>query len=289
MYDYKLLEAFACVVETGGFEKAADKLCITQSAVSQRIKQLEEQSMAVLLVRSNPPSPTEAGKAFIAHYNKVKLLESDVEAELHAAEGPVSICVGLNADTLATWFFDAVADTVMKNRIFLNLRVDDQEETHRLLKNGEAAGCVSTRSTPMQGCSVTPLMTTTYRMFVSPEKKREFFPHGFTLDSIKEVPLIVYNSKDTLHLQLFEKVFGTRDIEYHAHYVPSVEKYLEAVTRGMGIGMMPHHQCDEPVNLGLIADAAYPYKVETRLFWHRWNIRSKPLDLITKSLVDFCR
>ncbi|MGE4319430.1 MAG: LysR family transcriptional regulator ArgP [Deferribacterales bacterium] len=288
--DYKLLEAFAAVVEYGGFEKAADKLCVTQSAVSQKIKQLEEQSKSVLLVRSTPPVPTETGKILIAHYNKVKLLESDMEHALHSGEDEfVSLCVGLNADTLATWFFDAVAETSMKNNILLSLRVDDQEETHRLLKDGEAAGCISTRSKPMQGCSVTYLGVTTYRMYVAPHKQAEFFPDGFTAEALKKVPLIVYNNKDTLHLQLFKEAFGHKTPDYHAHYIPSVEKYLDAVIRGMGIGMMPHHQCDQLLKEKKLADAASPHRVETPLYWHRWNIRSKPLDIISKSLLDFCR
>ena len=42
MLDYKLIEALAMVTAEGGFEKAAQSLLITQSAVSQRIKALEE-------------------------------------------------------------------------------------------------------------------------------------------------------------------------------------------------------------------------------------------------------
>lgn len=290
MYDYKLLEAFAAVIEYGGFEKASEKLFITQSAVSQRVKLLEEQSRSVLLVRSNPPAPTEAGQKFIAHFNKVRLLEDGLERELtpEQSDDYISLSIGLNADTLSTWFFDAVADTAMKHRILLNLRVDDQEETHRLLKNGETAGCISTRSKPMQGCSAKYLCPTVYRMFVAPDKKDIFFPEGFTEPALKSVPVIVYNEKDTLHTQLFQKAFG-KIPQYKAHFIPSVEKYLDAVVRGMGIGMMPHHQCDNLLRDGILADAAAPHTVEAHLYWHRWNISSKPLDIVTDSLIKYFR
>ena len=44
MIDYKLLEAIAIVVQEGGFEKAATVMNLTQSAVSQRVRLLEERA-----------------------------------------------------------------------------------------------------------------------------------------------------------------------------------------------------------------------------------------------------
>ncbi|WP_277656743.1 LysR family transcriptional regulator ArgP [Seleniivibrio woodruffii] len=291
MYDYKLLEAFCAVVECGGFEKAAEKLFITQSAVSQRVRLLEDAAKSVLLVRSNPPVPTDTGRAFIAHFNKVRMLESELEKTLSHDEdcGYTSISVGLNADTLATWFFDAIEETVKRENILLKLRVDDQEVTHGMLKNGDVSGCISTRSTPMQGCSVHYLGKTTYRMYVSPHKKDEWFPEGFTIEALKSVPVIIYNERDTLHTQMFRNALGTEEVQYPSLFIPSVEKYLDAVMRGMGIGMMPDPQCWPFLQKGIIADAAAPFTVEAHLYWHRWNIHSKPLDALTKSLIRYCK
>jgi LysR family transcriptional regulator (chromosome initiation inhibitor) len=291
MYDYKLLEAFCAVVECGGFEKAAEKLFITQSAVSQRVRQLEDAAKSVLLVRSNPPAPTDTGKAFMAHFNKVRALEHELEKALSHEEdcGFTGVCIGLNADTLATWFFDAVEETVKRERILLKLRVDDQEVTHSMLKNGEAAGCISTRSTPMQGCSVHYLGKTTYRMYAAPEKHKEWFPNGFTAEALQNVPVIIYNERDTLHTQMFRNALGSENVIHPSLYIPSVEKYLDAVIRGFGIGMMPDQQCRACLEQGIISDAAAPYTVEAHLYWHRWNIESKPLDALTKALIRYCK
>jgi LysR family transcriptional regulator (chromosome initiation inhibitor) len=291
MYDYKLLEAFCAVVEYGGFERAAEKLFITQSAVSQRVRQLEDAAKSVLLVRSNPPVPTDTGRAFIAHFNKVRTLEGELEKTLSHEEdcGFTSVSIGLNADTLATWFFDAVEEVVKRERILLKLRVDDQEVTHGMLKNGEVSGCISTRSTPMQGCSVYYLGKTVYRMYVSPEKKKEWFPNGFTEAALQNVPVIIYNERDTLHTQMFRNALGRESVAHPELYIPSVEKYLDAVIRGFGIGMMPHQQCREYLEKGIIADAAEPCTVEAHLYWHRWNIGSKPLDALTKALIRYCK
>ncbi|RMM60805.1 Chromosome replication initiation inhibitor protein, partial [Pseudomonas syringae pv. atrofaciens] len=59
MFDYKLLSALAAVIEQAGFERAAQVLGLSQSAVSQRIKLLEARIGLPVLVRATPPSPTE--------------------------------------------------------------------------------------------------------------------------------------------------------------------------------------------------------------------------------------
>lgn len=70
--DYRWLEALDAVIAHGGFDKGAEALFITQSAVSQRIKQLEKWLAQPALVRESPPQPTAIGKKLlgsIAGYN----------------------------------------------------------------------------------------------------------------------------------------------------------------------------------------------------------------------------
>jgi len=288
MQDYKLLEAFTAVIDYKGFEKAAQALFITQSAVSQRVRLLEESIGQVLLVRGNPPTPTDAGKMVIAHFNKVKMLEGELNNDLTHQENASysTVSVGLNADTLSTWFFDCVQDVVLKNKILLDLHVDDQDETHRMLKDGDVAACITTRDKPFQSCTCTYLGTMTYRMYCSADMYKSYFPHGLTTDALKDVPVIIYNEKDTLHLQMFENAFGHTQLEYPKMYIPSVDQYLEAVLRGFGIGMMPDNQCLALLKSGKLADSFAPHTVKAPLYWHRWSLASAPLDIITKALIN---
>ena len=75
MFDYKLLAALAAVVEQGGFERAAQLLGLSQSAVSQRIKLLEARVGQPVLLRAAPPAPTEIGRRLLNHVQQVRLLE----------------------------------------------------------------------------------------------------------------------------------------------------------------------------------------------------------------------
>ncbi len=69
--DYKLLQAFATTIKTQSFAQAADMLCITQSAISQRIKQLEQNIAQPVLIRGQPIRATEIGKKLLNHYHQV--------------------------------------------------------------------------------------------------------------------------------------------------------------------------------------------------------------------------
>ena len=55
MLDYSALSALAAVIREGSFERAAQSLHVTPSAVSQRIRLLEERLGCALVVREQLP------------------------------------------------------------------------------------------------------------------------------------------------------------------------------------------------------------------------------------------
>jgi DNA-binding transcriptional LysR family regulator len=61
------LEVLLTVVETGGFNKAAQRLHVTQPAVSHAIRRLEERIGGPLLLRTTPPAPTPAGRRVLEY------------------------------------------------------------------------------------------------------------------------------------------------------------------------------------------------------------------------------
>jgi len=127
MLDYKTACAVAMIVQTGSFEGAARALNVTPSAISQRVKQLEERLGAVLVERGVPCVATEKGAWLCRHVEHVGMLEkalTDHLPELRAPASPmqrVTLNVATNADSLGTWFIEAVAAFTQETDYLLNV------------------------------------------------------------------------------------------------------------------------------------------------------------------------
>ena len=284
MYDYKLLEALALVVRENGFEKAANKLFITQSAVSQRIKALEELSGQILITRISPPKPTSMGKKLIKHYYQVKRLED----ELQQSDKSTSLSIGLNADSLATWFLPVIESFLKNENTLIELKVDDQDRTGELLKNGEVAGCISSGDSVIQGCSKHYLGQMEYVLVSTPDFFSHWFQKGITIDSLEKAPAVIFNRKDLLHERYLNKHFEHVPDDYPIHYLPSSEKFLTMLLMGHAYGVVPMIQCrDYLENNRLIKIKKETITVP--LFWNHWKIDTRQINTLTKILIENSR
>jgi len=287
MLDNRLIEALALVIREGGFDKAAKALCITQSAVSQRVKLLEEYTGQVLIARTTPPKSTLAGRKFLKHYLQVKRLEDDLMAEANETDNKATpIAIGVNADSLAFWLFEAIHPFLLEERVLLDLRVDDQDQTHRMLKDGEVIGCISTQEQPIQGCQIEYLGRMNYRLIATPEFAAKWFPDGLTLENVRRAPGLIFDRNDELLHKLIYQAFKKVPASIPAHYVPSVEKYAEFIALGHAYGSLPDQQSKSLVQTGQMVDLSPGCYVSAKLFWHCWNIKSDVLKKLTQNLIQ---
>lgn len=275
------------VAREGGFDKAAKALYITQSAVSQRVKLLEELTGQVLIARTTPPRTTSAGRKLLKHYLQVKRLEDDLMGEIGdpGNKGFASIAVGINADSLAFWLLGALKSFLLEERVLLDIRVDDQEQTHRLLKDGEVMGCISTQEQPMQGCRIEYIGCMNYHMMAAPGFAAQWFPNGLAIEDVRCAPALIYDRKDELHHKLLHQALGTVPASIPTHYVPSVEKFAEFITLGLGYGMLPDQQSVALVNTGQMVDLSPLCHVPVKLYWHCWNLKSDLLEKLTTHII----
>ncbi|VVS92031.1 LysR family transcriptional regulator ArgP [Desulfoluna spongiiphila] len=291
MHDYKLIEAMARVVLEGGFEKAARVLNISQSAVSQRVKLLEEQAGQVLLSRTAPPSPTRAGEIFLAHYFKVAHLETDLAGTLapSADEGFHTLAVGVNADSLETWLLPGLAAFLREERLLLDFCVDDQDETLRFLKSGETVGCITSSPEPVQGCRVAYLGAMAYRMVASPAFAERWFPGGFGAESAARAPAVLFNRKDELHERFLRTWLTDPPGAFPRHFIPSSVSVVITIVQGMGYGLVPMQQASPLLATGALTDVAPGREILVPLYWHAWNVKSALLERFSRQLVEGAR
>lgn len=291
MLDYKHLKALAMVCQEGGFDKAAKLLHLTQSAVSQRIRLLEDQLGSPLIIRGNPPQPTAMGRKLLAHYLRVEQMERDLRnqvtlpqpAEFHP------LAIGVNEDSLANWFIEAVAPLVRSQFFTLQLSVDDQDQTHRLLRDGQVLGCVSTRSEPLQGCSVVYLGRMDYRCVSTPAFAALWFPEGLEAEAVARAPAVIYNPKDQLHHRFLEDHLGIVRHDFPLHYIPSTHAFFEAIVASLGYGMVPDHQATPSLADGTLIELLPERTTQVHLHWHHWDFKSGAIKELTRTLVDFAR
>lgn len=288
MIDYKLLEAFAMVVREGGFEKAATVMNLTQSAISQRIRLLEERAGKVLLSRTSPPRPTEAGQRLIKHYLQVRLLEDSLEDDFSGNDKSISVrlSLGINADSLSSWFLPAIGDLLLDGKVLIDLYVDDQEQTHKLLRDGTVVGCISDKASSMQGCTVDYLGAMKYRLLARREFVSKWFPQGLNAISAENAPAVMFSRMDMLHYKILQEVLG-RAVNVNAiHYVPSNEQFLKMISAGYAYGMVPDWQSETLRSSGEIIEVHNRASDVVEHYWHCWNIDSAPLKTLSSRLVD---
>ncbi|MEA3544800.1 MAG: LysR family transcriptional regulator ArgP, partial [Thermodesulfobacteriota bacterium] len=279
------------VIQEGGFERAARVLFLTQSAVSQRVRQLEESSGQILISRTTPPLPTAAGKMLLNHYQQVKLLEEGLSSELttSSAVKKTTLAIGINADSLAHWFIAAINPILQQTDLLIDLRVDDQEQTHRYLREGNVVGCISTEASAIQGCRVAELGTMIYRLLATPAFINRWFPGGLSLEDSKHAPAVIFNHKDRLHYRFFEQYLGMAPKKLAAHYIPAPDQFLRVIAEGNGYGMVPDWQGNELLESGQLQELVPGATLRVDLYWHCWNLAARPLQEFSAQLIAGAR
>lgn len=281
MLDYRLLQALFQIRESGGFEKAADVLCISQSAVSQRLKALEEQQGQILISRQTPPIPTERGMQLIKHYRQVMAMEEKFLPETD--KGPLQL--GINADSLDTWFFPAIAKVLKQTQLLLELKVDDQDETEQMLKRGEVAGCISSSDKPLQGCSVHHLGIMKYYLVSTPVFAKTWFADGLSLEQLAKAPMVAFNRKDHLHERYLRETLSLCVKRLPQNYVPSPESFKQYILANKAYGMVPLIQMKEELQAGKLV-ILNQSAMDVNLYWHHWNLNTPSLTAIHEALVS---
>jgi LysR family transcriptional regulator (chromosome initiation inhibitor) len=294
MLDYRLVEAFAAVIEERGFERAALRLGLTQSAVSQRVRQLESCLGKVLIVRESPPRPTDAGEHLLRHYRQVAGLEAETVLEVGSGEagafagkgeGFQHIPIAVNTDSLAVWLLDALAPFLARNPVTFEILVDEQDRTLAFLKSGVASGCISPQRASIQGCVSTRIGSMRYLLVASPAFASRWFAGGFDRDSASRAPIVHSDREDMLQRRALAQVFRSKPPVPPAHYLPTAEKYLAFVEAGFGYGLVSDIQALPSIRKGGLVEVHEGARVEVPLYWHRWEHQSALLRELTDVLV----
>lgn len=290
MIDYSGLEAVFAVIEEGSFDRAAGRLNVTPSAISHRVKGLEDRMGTALIVRGTPCLPTEAGRRVSRHIERVHLLEASLQedypglAARQARPRPAKARVVVNADSLSTWCMEAFADFTDRTGCMLDLAMEDQDFALDWLTKGEADAAVTATESALAGCDVHRLGTLRYHATASPAFVRHHFPDGATEEAFAGAPSLTFNRKDALQRRWSCEIFG-RHVEHPTHWVPSSTAFVDAALRGMGWGMNPEHLVADHLASGCLIELVPGRVIDTPLYWQINRISADLLKELTASVL----
>lgn len=284
MIDYRQLQALAAVIERGSFERAAQMLCLTQSAISHRIKQLESLMGQPVLLRTSPVRATLAGQRLLNHLQQVKQMESALGLTDESAE--MVIRLATNADSLATWLPEALV-LPEHSAVSFDLVVEDQSVGLKRMKQGEVMACVCADAYPVNGGRSQRLGALRYQAVASPAFIRRFGLQDDLTARLSQAPCLVFNQDDKLQHQYMADIASAEP--QIIHRCPSSEGFLRAVVAGLGFGLLPQLQMQPYLDSGQLVDLTPDYHLDTPLFWHYWQTESPMLNYLRKNVMAVAR
>lgn len=300
MLDYAAVSTLAAVVREGSFERAAQVLHVTPSAVSQRIKLLEERVGSALVIRGQPARATEVGLHLCRHAEQVGLLEQDlqrrlpVSARLHAgkqgASTRPSLRIAVNADSLATWFMAAMAEFARAtgDGVLLDIVVDDQDHTAEWLRRGEVLAAVTAHALPVQGCRAVRIGGIGYAATASPGFRARYFAKGVNSQTLREAPSLRFSHKDELQARWVRSVCR-RSLEMPMHWLPSTRAFVDASLAGVGWGMNPLALVDDHLRSGRLVELVPGHRLQTPLVWQHTRLAVPLLQRLGDAVVAAAR
>ncbi|MEW2413127.1 LysR family transcriptional regulator ArgP [Streptomyces sp. NPDC046866] len=279
------------VVDEGTFDAAAAALHVTPSAVSQRVKALEQRTGRVLLMRTKPVRATESGQVVVRFARQLARLERDARAELGMAQeagGPVRLPIAVNADSLATWFLPALTRVPQEPPVLFELHREDESHTTALLREGQVMAAVTSSPDPVAGCTVRRLGLARYLPVASPRfADRYLRGAGVMARALQQAPVIVFDRRDVLQDTFVRALTGDAEAGDAGagplrHHVPTSEGFCDAVAAGLGWGLVPEPQAAPLLRSGGLELIVPRRPLDVPLYWQQWKLDSPALSTVAE-------
>ncbi|MEZ0497055.1 LysR family transcriptional regulator ArgP [Sphingomonas sp. IW22] len=291
MLDYPSLAAVVAVVREGSFEKAASLLKITPSAVSQRVRGLEERLGISLVIRGQPCTATDQGRELCAHFDKVRLLEADLTtmsaSGIEDGSRP-SLSIAVNADSLATWFPYVISDFARTTDMLVELTLEDEGHTADRLRTGEVLAVVTSDPKPVAGFRTMALGSLSYVACASPDFVRRYFSNGIDRGSLNIAPVMRFNRKDQLQGRWAKAIFGA-DLNAPTHWIPSTQGFLDLACAGLGWGLQPKALARPHIDAGTLVELVPGDTMDVPLFWTVSRLHAQVLEAMTAAVKNVAR
>jgi len=288
--DYRSLAVLDAVAASGSFDKAALQLGMTQSAVSQRIKALEDAAGRLLVVRGTPSAPTGLGQRLVVHYRHVKLMEAALDIDLGRDISLPQLSLAVDADSLATWFGQALPALLAPPRCQLDVQLADSAHALQLVREGAVFGCVAGSDEgageAAAGTTASALGRMGYLCVATPGFAGHWFGDGFLAEAVALAPAVV-SERTLLARYLAQQWDITAPFPHHT--LPVSAALDGCIASGVAYGLMPALQAGAALAAGSLVDLTPGKRFELGLAWHAWNIDTPFTRALSEHIVATAR
>lgn len=290
MLDPAHLAALAAIHRRGSFDLAAADLNVTSSAISQRLKVLEDAVGTLLIRRAKPCTATETGLRLIRHYDTLVLLDSDLARDLPRLSQRQGILrIAVNADSLATWVIPALAATP---GYLFDLVIDDQDTSQNLLTRGEVVAAITAHPGPLQGCDTVPLGALRYRATASPAYIARWLadvtlPRVMTqalAEALSHAPALTFSENDSLQTRWLARQGCPTSPAPPTHRIASSQAFVEACLAGLGWCVNPDLLVADHVRAGRLVDLSPGQPLDVTLHWQFARLTAQALAPLTSAI-----
>ena len=272
------LDAFFECAQVGNFTRAAEKLNITQSALSQRIRNLEEDLGTSLFVRD--PSGvrlTEAGFTLLRYCQSKASIETEVLAQIKGRELSLTygiIRIGGFSSVMRSIVLPALAELLTENpQIQISFISEEVSELPNMLKRGEIDYMILNYDLGRDEL-VTEKLGVERNVLVS--RRGQKVPDIYLDHDEEDMTTIRYLKQAKMSLKIMRRYFD------------DVYGILDAATLGVGKAVVPLHLIDDTGSLS-IHNKDQQLLVPVVLHYYRQDFYSKLHDLVVSALVQNCK
>jgi len=246
------------IVETGSYTKAAQALALSQPAVSQHIRQLEETFGVRIFDRAhNRLSLTREGELIVGYARRVSALYSNLEQALKNERTQVrTLTIGITHTAESSAIIEALAGYVsMLEGLSIKILTNTRDELYRMLKNYELDFAFVEGKSGDSALSSMMLDTDSLVLAVPPD--HALAGQGMvTIHQLKREKLILRLPKSNTRT-LFEASLESQNLSVDDFNVimeiDSIASIKDLIRRGFGVSVLARSACMDELKKGKLA------------------------------------
>ncbi|MDI1274677.1 LysR family transcriptional regulator [Polaromonas sp.] len=285
----RFVEAFYWVASLKSISRAAEKLFLTQSAMSSRIATLESELGILLLDRRDKQFKlTVAGARFLVYAEKLLELQREVKAEMGSGQAmAMSMRIGAIESVLHSWLIPWLEKLRADHPgLELELTVETTPILVDQIQRGTLDLAFAVLPASAEGVRNRALPTMDMVFVGHPELHRK---RNYRLAELAEMELLTFQKGSQPHVTLLDLFRSHRLEPKRVHAISSISAMVQLVQGGFGVALLPRAAVQRLTGFARLRPLACDAKLQSLPIHasYRTDPTSKTVETVLQSAIDF--